>query len=113
MNKYGLPEDKLKHIRMRDKKCVYCGKLMKEPKEGGFRGDWATIEHLNYLPPWNNPMTVAICCGSCNSSRGEKPLLVWFNSAYCKAKNISLNSVQKPVREYINANLNEVATVLK
>lgn len=61
-NNYGLPENRLNEIRDRDKTCVYCHKIMNQPSIGGFRGDWATIEHLNYLPPWNNPDTVAICC---------------------------------------------------
>lgn len=28
---------------------------------------------------------LAICCGSCNSSRGRKTLLKWFQTGYCLA----------------------------
>lgn len=100
-NKYGIPSENLKNIRERDKCCVYCHKIMTEPSCGGWRGDWATIEHLNYLPPWNNPNTVAICCGSCNSSRGIKKLSDWFKSSYCLERNINEKTVAKPVQEYI------------
>ncbi len=31
-NRYNLSEDKLKLIRERDQKCVYCGKTMIKPK---------------------------------------------------------------------------------
>jgi len=100
-NKYGLPEDKLNKIRERDKDCVYCHKKMINPSDGGFCGDWATIEHLNCLPPWNNPNTIAICCGSCNSSRGDKKLSDWFKSAYCIERNIKKETVAESVQEYI------------
>ena len=85
-NNYGLPEGELKNIRARDLKCVYCHKDMKKPNPSIRRQDWATIEHMNYLPPWNNPKTVAICCFSCNASRGKKKLEDWFKSKYCLKK---------------------------
>ncbi|MCF6276648.1 MAG: hypothetical protein L3J07_02240 [Candidatus Magasanikbacteria bacterium] len=100
-NKYNILEDELDKIRVRDKTCVYCYKKMELPVHGIFRGDWATIKHLNHLPPWNDSKTVAICCGSCNSSRRDKPLLKWFLSLYCKENNINIKIVQKPVKNYI------------
>jgi hypothetical protein len=74
---------------------------MSNPNENSWRGDWATIEHLNHLPPWDNPDTVAICCGSCNSSRGQKTIMEWFESKYCKENNISPLTVAEPVLAYI------------
>jgi len=65
------------------------------------RTDWATIEHLNHLPPWNNPSTVAFCCLSCNASRSNKKLLDWFKKPYCIERNINYATVARPVREYI------------
>jgi len=99
-NKYGIPEDALNKIRARDKTCVYCHKEMINPGASGRRGDWATIEHLNHLPPWNNPATVAICCWSCNASRGNKKLLDWFKTAYCMERKINEDTIAVPVREY-------------
>jgi len=102
-NKYGIPEDDLKKIRERDKECVYCHKAMKEyPHTRGCPKDKATIEHFNYLPPWNNPATVAICCGSCNSSRGDNKLMDWFKKAYCIDKGINEKTVAQPVKEFIS-----------
>jgi len=100
-NKYGLPEDRLNEIKVRDKTCVYCHKKIIKPSNDNCRKDWATIEHLNYLPPWDNPSTVVICCGSCNSSRGNKKLLDWFKTLYCIEKNINYDTVSQPVRDYI------------
>ena len=102
-NKYGLPDDKLKQIRLRDTDCVYCHKKMIKPSDLGWRGDWATIEHLNFLPPWNSAETVAICCGSCNSSRGDKPLPRWFDSSYCRERKINAETVSEPVKEYLKS----------
>ena len=101
INRYGILDRDLKKIRDRDKKCVYCHKKMTNLSTGGYRGDWATIEHLNHLPPWDNINTIAICCGSCNSSRGAKKLLDWFKSSYCTERNINKETVAEPVQEYI------------
>jgi hypothetical protein len=101
-NRYGLLEADVDRVRARDARCVYCRKAMIEP---GVRGsstrDWATIEHLNHLPPWDNPETIAICCGSCNASRGPKPLMQWFGSPYCQQRGISPSTVARPVVDYI------------
>ena len=56
-----LRRDELQKIFERDKACVYCHKTMIGHGANGQRGDWYSIEHLNYLPPWDNPKTVAIC----------------------------------------------------
>ena len=100
-NRYGLPEEDLDHIRDRDRACVYCHKTMIPAGSDGPRTDWATIEHLNHEPPWDNPRTVAICCWSCNSSRGNLFLGDWFETAYCRTRGIDETTVAKPVRDYL------------
>lgn len=108
-NQHGIPEEELKKIKVRDTKCVYCHKAMKEYGHvKGTPGDKATIEHLNNHPPffWNkliifDPSVVAICCGSCNSSRGPKELLDWFKEQYCLDRNINEKTVEEPVRKFI------------
>jgi hypothetical protein len=100
-NRYALVEDAVALVRQRDRTCVYCHKTMMAPTAAKWRGDWATIEHLNHLPPWNNPTTISICCGSCNSSRGNRPLLEWLESSYCRTRGISRSTVAEPVQLYI------------
>lgn len=100
-NNYGLPYDELESIFKRDKTCVYCHKVMISHRANSKRANWHTIEHLNYLPPWNNPATVVFCCWACNSSRGNKKLRVWFKKSYCKERNINENTVTGTVRKYI------------
>ena len=100
-NRYGLPEADVERVRRRDTTCVYCHKRMATPSPDTKREDWSTIEHLNHLPPWNNPETIAICCQSCNASRGNKPMLQWLQSEYCIQRGISAETVARPVLDYI------------
>ena len=105
-NNYGLPEEDVARVRARDRLCVYCQKEMVPPSKTAPRQNWATIEHLNHLPPWNNPQTIAICCGSCNSSRGKKPLPKWFESEYCRIRKINFDTVAEPVKEFLDRIIN-------
>jgi hypothetical protein len=100
-NRYGISEGDLDRIRQRDQLCVYCHKAMVPSGSDSSRGDWATIEHLNHEPPWDDSSTVAICCGSCNSSRGKQLLRDWFKGDYCRTRGIDITSVAKPVRDYV------------
>ena len=98
-NNYGLPKKEIENIFERDKSCVYCGKKMTKNSDNG--KNWPTIEHLNFLPPWNNPETVVICCWSCNSSRGNKKIADWFKLPYCLDRSINEKTVTTQVRQYI------------
>ena len=100
-NNYKLPHNDMKRIFERDKNCVYCHKTMISHDANSHRSDWYTIEHLNCLPPWNDPATVTICCWSCNSSRRDKKIRDWLKTSYCIVRGINENTVALPVRKYI------------
>ena len=106
MNKYRLDEQELEKIRARDSECVYYHKKMIKPNINSDKKDWSTIEHFNHLSPWNNISTVAICCDSYNSSRGNKLLHQWFKTQYCKNKNINQMTVSACVKYYLKATAN-------
>lgn len=81
MNPFGIPSAIESAIRARDIDCVYCGKRM-VPTSSPSRADWATIEHIDHLPPFRyrdgqTEADFAIACLSCNSRRGAKPLRVF------------------------------------
>lgn len=112
-NPYGLSEKELVEIRERDKFCVYCHKKLLYPWNSKNRMDSATIEHLNYKQDWDSVRSykregkpvatiIAMCCGSCNSSRGSKSLRDWFGSDYCKDKGISYGTVSAVVKKYMD-----------
>ncbi len=106
-NKFGIPADVERAIRTRDKVCVYCRRRMKEYRGRiGNPGDKATIEHLHrhkpfYVDEGLKLTEVAICCQSCNSSRGRKRLRDWFESAYCVERKINPGMVKAPVKKYL------------
>ncbi|MEO8638171.1 MAG: HNH endonuclease [Candidatus Taylorbacteria bacterium] len=100
MNKYGIPEDFLKKIRKRDKLCVYCRKEMIVPRKGTTQRNWATIEHMSDKKSGNEPQSIVICCGSCNSSR-RMSFEKWFKTPYCMKRNINAKTVAKPVKDYM------------
>ncbi len=112
-------EETLAEIRKRDKVCVYCGKDFDKTHHTETRVDWDELEHLNHKPDWDSvgcymregkPVSeiVAICCKSCNSSRGSKSLLKWFKKGYCaEGKNsmvkiINEETVANVVKKYID-----------
>lgn len=105
-NIFGIPEEELSKIRVRDKRCVYCHKKM-IPYDKSKHRDSATIEYLNEKPPfhWKDGLKIddiVMCCGSCNSSRGKKNLLDWVKTEYCRTRNINENTVADPVKKYLN-----------
>jgi 5-methylcytosine-specific restriction endonuclease McrA len=87
-------------VRRRDKSCVYCRLKFGPTKRS--RRNQATWEHIDNddLRP-SNEENIALCCGSCNASKGTKKLLEWFESAYCKKKNINRNTVAPVVQRYV------------
>lgn len=108
-NKYGIPEDVLNKIRARDKKCVYCHKVMIFPYSRANQSNSATIEHFREEGPfyWEKGLRIedlAICCGNCNSRRLKNKLLDWFKTDYCIKNNINEKTVAEPVRELIRKN---------
>ena len=97
---------KILEVFLRDKNCSYCGKRMIFPYNINNRKNSATIEHLNFDGPfyWKDGLKIediVIVCGSCNSSRGIKPLPVWFKTPYCKERNINEKTVSTPAKKYL------------
>ena len=110
-NSFGIPPEIEDAIRARDKRCVYCRKRMTAYPHirGAPTANAATIEHLAGLPlyPLRYEQTgfdtgsIAICCGSCNSSRGGFPITDWFETAYCLERGINAHTVAPVVQRFI------------
>jgi 5-methylcytosine-specific restriction endonuclease McrA len=99
MNQHGIPPHIEAAIRARDVACVYCHKVM-VPTTSARRADWATIEHLDHLPPFRyregqTEGDFAIACMSCNSRRRDKP-----SNAFVAEQGIS-ETVAPVVRAYL------------
>src|SRR5271157_2011837 len=98
--KYDIPDLVVSQEARRDKSCVYCKLKFRTGVRS--RKNLASWEHmddnsLRHPRVWN----IALCCGSCNTSRGPKGLTEWFDSAYCRKKNISRQTVAPVIRRYL------------
>ena len=68
----------------------------------GTRKAMATIEHFDNtdVSP-DNQLNIAICCVSCNRSKGETDLMKWLESPYCMKRNINERTVSRVVKRWL------------
>jgi hypothetical protein len=98
-NRWGIPKNVEELVKQRDLHCVYCGIIFTNPALS-FKSR-ATWEHIVNDIRINDPENIALCCGSCNASKGSKQLDAWLLSKYCLTKGISINSVSIVVKEHL------------
>ena len=97
-NHWGIPKEVEEFVKKRDLNCVYCGI--------SFNNSIVTIktrptwEHIINDIRINGPENIALCCGSCNASKGTKLLEEWLKSKYCVTKGITIISVALIVKEH-------------
>ncbi len=99
-NRWGIPKDVEELVKKRDTNCVYCGVSFTT----------AVITHKT-RPTWehiindiriNGPENIALCCGSCNASKGSRLLHEWLNGKYCTTKGITKDNVASVVKDCLN-----------
>ena len=99
-NRWGIPKEVENIVIERDKKCVYCGvEFSTSENNRKARQSW---EHINDVKI-NGADNIALCCVSCNASKGSKDLKEWLNSNYCLKKGITEESVSTGVRKYLSS----------
>jgi 5-methylcytosine-specific restriction endonuclease McrA len=104
MNRWKIPASLEDEIRKRDKCCVYCRAIFKDHLHArGVPKNKATWEHIDNNEANVSKTNVVLCCGACNSSKGEKRLLKWFESEYCRKRNINARSVSPVIRKWLKA----------
>jgi hypothetical protein len=102
--KYDIPDRVVKYVARRDRFCVYC--KLKFRIGARSRKNLASWEHMDgYSEKHPKLWNVALCFGSCNASRGRKGLAEWFDSAYCRKKNISRQTVAPVIQRYLERGL--------
>lgn len=100
-------------VRVRDKKCIYCGiDLVDCVPRGRSRKNAMTWEHIINDARIITRENIALCCSSCNSSKGVKPLAEWISSRYCLEHGINKYTVAEIVRKFFE-NSDEKGTVPK
>jgi 5-methylcytosine-specific restriction endonuclease McrA len=99
-NRWGIPKEVEELVKKRDLSCVYCGiSFTNSLVTHKTRPTW---EHIINDIRLNGPENIALCCGSCNASKGTKLLSDWFNGKYCTAKEITKDNVATVVKEYLS-----------
>ncbi len=98
-NRWGITKEVEKIVIDRDRNCVYCGIPFKEFDRN--RKTKRTWEHIINDIRINGPENIALCCGSCNSSKGNKKIEDWISSKYCEKKRITVASVALVVKEHL------------
>jgi 5-methylcytosine-specific restriction endonuclease McrA len=95
-NKWGIPKEVEKYVVERDLRCVYCsGDFSINHKSIKTKPTWEHIVNDLRIITKDN---IALCCFSCNSSKGAKLLEDWFQSVYSKERNISKDTVATVVK---------------
>lgn len=99
MNRWGIPKDVEQKVKERDAACVYCGiEFIEGDQSRTTKPSW---EHIANDIRINGVDNIALCCMSCNTSKGSKLLDDWLNSEYCQRKGITTYSVADVVRNAI------------
>jgi len=95
-NKWGIPREIEKIVVERDLSCVYCGVDFSANHES--RKTKPSWEHIVNDLRIVTKENIALCCTSCNASKGAKLLEDWLQSTYCKAKDITKDTVASVVK---------------
>ena len=103
-NRWGIPKETEKVVIDRDTNCVYCGVVFKDSDTN--RKTRKTWEHIINDVSITGSDNIALCCGSCNASKGSKKLQEWLKSKYCQTKKITKDTVSPVVKKHLNLNYN-------
>ncbi|WP_276165486.1 HNH endonuclease [Zobellia alginiliquefaciens] len=98
-NRWGIPTEVENFVIERDKDCVYCGITFTQ--DNSSRKTKQSWEHIINDIRINGVHNIALCCISCNASKGAKSVVDWLESKYCKDRDITKESVALVVKQVI------------
>jgi hypothetical protein len=99
-NRWGIPKEVEELVKKRDLNCIYCGiSFTNSLINHKTRPTWEHIVNDIRIKSTEN---IALCCGSCNASKGTKNLSEWLCSEYCVTKGITKDNVALVVKKQIN-----------
>ena len=84
-NRWNIPSDLEREVEERDRACIYCGQEFSVATKRGQRRSWEHIINDATLVCREN---IALCCISCNASKGAKLLAAWLQGSYCRSRGI-------------------------
>jgi len=89
-NRWNIPAALELEVEARDQACIYCGVSFASATRRGQRRSWEHIVNDARLVSREN---IALCCISCNASKGTKSLAVWLETGYCQSRGIRAGTV--------------------
>jgi hypothetical protein len=100
VNKWKIPDWLEQEVRKRDVQCIYCN--VSFGKKNISRKLMPTWEHIINDARIVTIDNIALCCCSCNASKGAKKLMFWLDSSYCMRKNITAKTVADVVKRALH-----------
>ncbi|WP_183497075.1 HNH endonuclease [Neolewinella aquimaris] len=98
-NRWGISIEVENRVIERDVNCVYCGvSFTQDEISRKMQPSW---EHILNDIRLNGIDNIALCCISCNASKGAKRLEDWLKSDYCRKRGITEDSVAGVVKRAI------------
>ncbi len=98
-NQWGIPKEIEELVKSRDSSCIYCSvEFTTFNKSIKLSPSW---EHIINDANINGAENIALCCRSCNASKGSKKLKDWLQSDYCKNKGINSNSIALVAKKHL------------
>jgi hypothetical protein len=98
VNRWRIPAWLESAVRERDTSCIYCRVEFVDDGPHGKRASWEHIVNDMRIVTLEN---IALCCRACNSSKGQKDLVAWLKSSYCKRVGISPETVAESVKAFL------------
>jgi hypothetical protein len=98
-NRWGIPKDVEEFVKKRDLICVYC-EIQFTSSNVSYKSR-PTWEHIINDIRINGSENIALCCGSCNASKGSKRIQDWLKSNYCNTKKITINTVALVIKKHL------------
>ena len=91
MNRWKIPAWLELEAMARDTSCVYCRTAFEA--EVALRSRRPSWEHIVNDASIITRENIVRCCIGCNASKGQKTLLAWLESKYCKAHGITAETI--------------------
>ncbi len=88
--RWKIPRELALEVLARDVNCIYCRCTLDLT---GPRGGVHSWEHIVNDLAFVHPANIALCCVSCNASKGRKTLDAWLQSSYCRDRGITGTSM--------------------
>ena len=95
MNRWNIPAWLESEVRARDTGCIYCRVVFGSAAGTGARPSWEHIINDARIITREN---IALCCRTCNSSKGARLLADWLSSPYCARRGVGRDTVAEIVR---------------